>query len=172
MFKFLSFIYTPIPISFDSRFDLSTSLERLNNGITQRRLLQIPAETSVVGQVSENNVVLKKVTPNVRNSFSLNFTGRFESIDNKIVLNGNFEMSTFVVAFVTVALLLSLLVTLGSIVALVVNHSANGSAWFVPLGGLAVGTGCYAITYIGYSISKSSDIPYISNVIKQAFSRR
>lgn len=50
MFKFLSFIYTPIPISFDSRFDLSTSLERLNNGITQRRLLQIPAETSVWGR--------------------------------------------------------------------------------------------------------------------------
>jgi hypothetical protein len=70
----LDFLYGSTPATFESRYSLGESVERLR-GSTKRSALDALTNQEAVGRVSEHQVVLQRTIPFVGNSFKPFFVG-------------------------------------------------------------------------------------------------
>ena len=93
-----SFLFQKQAASFPSECGIQESVNRLTSQ-TKRWPFLSPLQESLVGRVSENHVLLRRVVPFVNNSFAPVFSGAFRVRDGTTVLEGHFAISLYTRTF-------------------------------------------------------------------------
>ena len=160
-----NFLYSSTPASFESRYSLEKSVERLRIS-TRRSVFGAFTSQQAVGKVSEDRVVLQRVIPFVGNSFKPSFIGRFQRTSGGIVLTGRFTVHWFTKAFMTVWFGFCLLWTVLATISVV---SAQDVPWWFPLPGLGMIAFGVAMVQLCKFLSRN-DAAWLSKVISAALS--
>jgi hypothetical protein len=161
----LNFLYGSTPATFESRYSLGESIERLR-GSTKRSALGALRSQAAVGTVSEHRVVLQRAIPFVGNSFKPFFVGKFQRGSGGIVLTGRFTMHWFVKAFSTFWFGFCLLWT---VLATAAVFSSQDTMWWFPLAGLGMLAAGAAMVQLGKFFARNDTI-WLSKVIQAALS--
>ncbi|MFC5571611.1 hypothetical protein ACFPN1_16270 [Lysobacter yangpyeongensis] len=159
----LNFLYGSTPATFESRYSLGESVERLRSATTSWS----PTNQIGVGKVSESKVVLQRSIPFVRNSFKPFFVGNFERSGHGVVLVGRFTMHWVVKTFLTFWFGFCLLWT---VLATAAVASSQDTLWWFPFAGIGMLAAGAAIVQLGKYFARN-DIAWLSKVIEAALSR-
>lgn len=160
-----SFLYGAVPATFESRFDLSESVERLRNATKQGWSAAL-ANQVAVGKVSEREVVLQRAIPFVQNGYKPYFVGKFEQADRGVVLVGRFTMHWSVKVFNTFWFGFCLLWTM---IATFVVASSKNDMWYFPLFGVGMLILGALVVQTGKWFARN-DVAWLSRVIEAALS--
>ena len=160
-----NFLYGSIPASFESRYSLDTSVERLRSS-TSRTVFGAFASQKAVGKVSEDRVVLQRVIPFVGNSFKPFFIGKFQRTAGGIVLTGRFTMHWLAKAFMTIWLGFCLFWT---VLATISAASSQEVLWWFPFSGLGMIVAGVAMVQLCKFLARN-DAVWLSKVISAALS--
>ena len=160
------FFFSATSASFESRYGLQESVERLR-AVTKRTLFGSLTAQAAVGKVSEKRVSLQRSIPFVGNSFKPFFIGRFEQSERGTFLIGHFTMHWLVKTFMTFWFGFIVLWTVLALVGVLLSHQTD--AWSFP----AFGTGMLIFGVLLVQVGKwfaRNDIAWLSDVINSALS--
>ncbi|MDM7949493.1 hypothetical protein [Hydrogenophaga sp.] len=150
---------------FRCRFDLQESMERLKRA-TGRSFLSSFAGQFAIAHISESRVVLHRVVPFIGNSFRPIFFGKFDVVDDRVVLRGEFRQSRWTMAFNASSLVFIscwMLLALGSVMSGAINDL------MFPLYGLLFFGLSVGLTWVGKWFARG-EVEWISELIQAALS--
>ena len=158
-----SFFHGTLPASFQSRYGLAESVERLR-GATKRSAWAARYGEAAIGRVSAESVSLHRWSLTWHNSFRPYFIGHFTPSVSGAVLVGRFTTHwinrVLFALWFGFCLLWTLLITFHAII-------DRAGPWFGPLIGLGMLLFGAALARSGMRVARE-DVDWLSNVIRNA----
>jgi hypothetical protein len=164
--RLLDFLYWSEAVEYSSEFPMPETITRLK-GLVHTGFIP---RAGVNGRVSERRVHLYRVIPFWANSFAPFFVGKLKSLNGGVVLSGTFSMNFAVKVFMTVWFLITLVGSVGVLVAAAAGSAmlpGNAAFLVIPFGLFAFGI---VLVKTGQWFSRG-DVAYISSVIRRAFGK-